>query len=470
MKSNYENHLSNVLQEVNAISPSYCVAKWKQVTMHLHNGHTHSCHHPSTHLIPLEEIKNNSKALHNTSYKKVQRKLMLEGERPTECEYCWKAEDSGNKFSDRIYKSSDTTWAYEHLQEIATLPWHQDVDPSYVEVSFSSVCNFKCSYCSPNISSQWMEEIERHGAYPTSSKFNNLEWLTQTQQIPIPNNQSNPYVDAFWDWWPEMYLQLKHFRITGGEPLLSKNTFKVLDYIIENPNPNLIVSINTNLNPPVELLDKFIEKVNIIQAGNMVKRFHIFTSAEAQGKQAEYIRFGLDYNLFLQNLEKIICEIPKVACTVMCTYNILSIPTFKNFLVDILHLRRKYNYLALENQRAPVMLDIPYLRYPNHQAAYLAPKTFLFFIEEQIKFMNNNKETGHIDWSTAYMGFHEHEIDKLKRILDIMHFEINNPNKNVNLYRKDFVYFVDEHDKRRGTNFLETFPELKEMYTEWKNM
>jgi len=30
------------------------------------------------------------------------------------------------------------------------------------------------------------------------------------------------------------------------------------------------------------------------------------------------------------------------------------------------------------------------------------------------------------------------------------------------------VRFVDEHDIRRGTNFLETFPELKEFYNQIK--
>jgi hypothetical protein len=33
----------------------------------------------------------------------------------------------------------------------------------------------------------------------------------------------------------------------------------------------------------------------------------------------------------------------------------------------------------------------------------------------------------------------------------------------------DFVKFVDEHDKRRGTNFIETFPELEKMYNNVKN-
>ncbi len=43
-----------------------CMAKWTQVTIHLQNGHTHSCHHPATHKISLSELKDNPTALHNT--------------------------------------------------------------------------------------------------------------------------------------------------------------------------------------------------------------------------------------------------------------------------------------------------------------------------------------------------------------------------------------------------------------------
>ena len=84
-------------KQLDSVSPSFCLAKWQQVTIHLQNGHTHSCHHPQTHKIPLEEIKENPSALHNTEYKKQQRKLMLEGKRPDECSYCWKVEDSKGK-------------------------------------------------------------------------------------------------------------------------------------------------------------------------------------------------------------------------------------------------------------------------------------------------------------------------------------------------------------------------------------
>ena len=49
--------------------------------------------------------------------------------------------------------------------------------------------------------------------------------------MPYKQSDHNPYVEAFWEWWPDLYKDLHTFRITGGEPLLSKDTFKVLEYI-----------------------------------------------------------------------------------------------------------------------------------------------------------------------------------------------------------------------------------------------
>jgi organic radical activating enzyme len=467
---NYQQHLHNTKAELDSVSNSFCVAKWKQVTMHLQNGHTHSCHHPKPHVVPLDEIKINPTALHNSEFKKHQRRLMLEGVRPSECDYCWRVEDSNNRatddsqsiYSDRIYKSADK-WALPFIQDIVNKPWDDNVDPSYVEVSFGNVCNFKCSYCAPHISSQWMEEIERFGAYPTSTSFNNLEWLKSQNMLPIPNREENPYVDAFWEWWPKMYNNLQHFRITGGEPLLNKNTFKVLDYIIENPNPNLEVSINTNMNPPDELFDKFLEKVKIIINEKKLKKFKLFTSAEAHGKQSEYIRFGMDYDKWLSNIHRTFKEIPSITFTVMSTYNILSLTTYTKFLDDILHIKRRY--VSHDTNSNPMLLDIPYLRYPDHQAIFIMEPEMISRLFDQVTHMYQNLE--YKNWyGTANCGFYEHEADKLKRIYNIM--KDYKPNEWTNNNRKDFVKFVDEHDHRRGTNFLETFPELGEFYNRCK--
>ena len=63
---------------LNNVSPSFCTAKWLQTTLLLQNGYNHSCHHPSPHKIPLEELKDNPAALHNSRFKKAQRAMMLE--------------------------------------------------------------------------------------------------------------------------------------------------------------------------------------------------------------------------------------------------------------------------------------------------------------------------------------------------------------------------------------------------------
>ena len=452
--------------QLDAVSPSFCLAKWKQVTLHLQTGHNHSCHHPKTHKTPLEELKANPSALHNTEFKKQQRDLMLQGQRPLECDYCWRVEDSSpNKqvLSDRYTKSYEP-WAQDFMQEVLDKR-NENINPSYMEVSFSNVCNFKCSYCAPEISSKWMEEIKQYGAYPTSTQFNNLENVERQNKMPIPHKDPNPYVDAFWEWWPELYKDLRVFRITGGEPLMAKDTFKVLDYIIENPNPEIKININSNLCVPKNILDKFIEKAKRIQDKQLIKEFQVYTSCEAKGSKAEYIRHGLDYNQWLDNCRRILSEIPNSKLTNMATYNALSVTSFQEFMQDWLQLRREF--MTGPERRNPISLDVSYLRWPWHQNIFILPKPYIKMIESQVTWMYHNKEVG--DWPPLCgNGFYDHEINRMKRIYYVAK-QGADQSFNVKQSQQDFVKFVDEHDKRRGTNFLHTFPEMAGLYIDTKN-
>lgn len=452
------------IENIDPVSCTFCTAKWKQVTLHLHNGHTHSCHHPTSHKIPIDELVNNPSALHNTNFKKLQRKKMLNGERPDECDYCWRVEDSApDALSDRAYKSFEP-WAKPYIQDIISKPWDDNVNPSYLEVSFSSACNFKCSYCSPQVSSKWMEEIQQHGPYNTSRRYNDINWLKQNDAMPIPVREHNPYVEAFWKWWPDVSKDLKHFRITGGEPLLAKDTFKILDDLIENPKPDLEFSVNSNMCVPDSVFNLFIEKIKVIGKERKVKKLKIFTSAEAYGTQAEYIRHGLNYNQWISNIRRVLDEVPNCTFTCMSTFNVLSIFTFEKFLQDILDLKLTYGGAGKE---IPIILDTPYLRYPNHQAIFIAePEWKEMYLVPQLQFIQSNLEDMHVR-GKENMGFYQWEADKFKRILDIINEE-NLSNEKLTQDRLDFITFVDEHDKRRGTDFLTTFPEMKAAYNKWK--
>lgn len=442
--------LQYVKSRLDQIGPGMCLAKWKQVTIHLPTGHTHSCHHPKTHVIPIDEIKRNPSALHNTSFKKSLRKEMMTGERPSECQYCWNVEDGTDRddvFSDRVYKSGDP-WAHPYVDEVLDAGWEKDVDPSYLEISFSYGCNFKCSYCSPEISSKWMEEIKEYGGYPTHLTYNHLKQFEHDQKMPIPEREENPYVDAFWQWWPTMYPSLHTFRITGGEPLMTKHTFRVLDYIIANPNPNLELGINSNLGVPKKLIDEFIAKIKIIHEKKAVKSITVYTSCEAEGARAEYIRFGLDYWEWLDNCHLLLTQSPLTNLIVMSTYNALSVTSYDAFLYDFLNLKKQYT-----TSDRWVGIDIPYLRNPEWMTMSILSDDYLARTAKSLEFMQANST-----WYTEY------EISRMQRVYSLFESQLNNPMPELGIWRKDFVLFVDEHDRRRSTNFLDTFPEMLPFY------
>ena len=456
MLNNVFDKTKNKLDEVGC---GMCLAKWTQVTLHLQMGHTHSCHHPATHFIPLDELKDNPSALHNTNYKKLQRKQMLEGGKPKECDYCWNIEDSSNAFSDRIYKSSEP-WSAPYFEEIKKLGWEQNYNPKYVEVAFSNHCNFKCSYCGPSFSSQWMQEIEQHGGYKTSTGFNNLDYLKASKMLPISHREENPYVDAFWKWWPDLYRDLHTFRITGGEPLLAKDTFKVLDYIIEQPEPNrkLNLSLNTNLGVPDKLFNSFVDKIKRIIDKNRVNEVILFTSADTWGPQAEYIRNGLVFNHWWDRINLLLKEIEPLTIIIMSTYNALSVPNYKELITNVAKLKEEYHN-PYRYYGSSVMLDSSYLRWPPHQTVKILGKEWNNLVKEQAQLMDFHEQTR---VGLDGFGFTDIEINKLNRIYDWMLVEENRHDLLKN--RKDFRIFIDTHDKRRGTNFLKTFPEFEELY------
>jgi organic radical activating enzyme len=433
--------------KLNSISPTFCLAKWKQVTVHLESGLTHSCHHCPAHIIPLDELRKNVGSLHNTKYKKSIRKDMFDGKVIDECEYCNSIEKNSKHFSDRIFKS-DCNWAIDYFDEIVKNKWEYNPNPTYLEVSFSSVCNCSCIYCSPTFSSGWVKEIEKFGPYPTSCSTRSFS------SSPIPeymNKHENPYIDAFWEWFPKIYQGLYEFRITGGEPLLHKDFYKVLDYLIKNPNKNIRISINSNFTCKEKLFDKFINKIKKLD--ELGYKLDIYTSCEAYGSMAGYIRNGLEWDMLVNNCNRILNEVPNCHLLFMATYNILSITTFTKFLEFVYDLKIK--------NKARVYMDIPHLLSPPYLAANIITKDFLKYIEESVTFMFRNREFS--NWSVlSHMGFYDFEIEKLIRIYRMVSAKPENIGCMKN--RRDFRVFIDEYDRRYNRNFVEEYPEYKDFY------
>jgi len=450
--SQYFEDSKNVLDELNKISPSFCLAKWYNVSIHIPSGKTHSCYHPPSHAIPIEELQKNSSALHNTKYKKEQRQKMLQGERPEECSFCWDIEDQGN-ISDRAYRSRDVF--DPELIPLAQI--EEDPQPRYMEVNFNQACNLKCAYCSPHLSTEWYKEVKKFGGYELIGRtHNDPRWV---DSLGIDNSPDNPYVKAFWDWFPEVYPTLKTFRMTGGEPLMDKNTFKVFEYVIQNPNPSLHLSITSNCCPPKGQWQTFMERLKEITDKNAIDHFMLFCSLDSWGEQAEYIRSGLDFEVLKQNIQQYLTESSKHSITFIITANILSLPNWMEYIRNIHSLRCNLN-----TDRQLVWFDTPMLHDPNWMSMKLASDDELKPLLASIEFMKANIETSHC----RYKGFKDFEIDKVQRLYDWAKTPMNKEEKTIAM--KNFDIYFKEHDRRRNTDIRKMFPELKNFIIECENL
>jgi len=449
--------LSAAEQMKDNLGPALCLAKWQQVSLHLTTGHTNSCYHPPLHKIELSDIQNNPAGLHNTAHKREQRVIMLKNERPSECQYCWNMEDLG-KLSDRHYRSGEP-WAAVDFEKIKNSTGKEnDVIPSYVEVNFNNACNLKCSYCSPQFSSSWGDEANRHGAFPTATPHNAPEHFTGARRV-IPAREHNPYVEAFWQWWPDLYPKLQHFRMTGGEPLMDRNTHRVLDYVIEHPSPHLHLNVTSNFSVEENLWNKYLDKVKRICDGR-IEHFMQYVSLDAFAHRAEYIRHGLDFRLLWDRVNQFLTEVPEYSSvTFIITMNNLSVTSLTDLMSAIYGLRRIYSKTY---QR--VWFDTPVLRDPAWQSLQILPESYAEQLETTWAFMLNPCK--HEPNPNPLHLFKDYEIDRLDRDIAWMREGQKIDPAVLNKRKADFYRFFSEHDRRRGTDFNLIFPEMRSFWAE----
>jgi organic radical activating enzyme len=432
---------------MNEVSPTFCLAKWHHTTIYLQTGETHSCYHPPPHKISLEEIIVDPSSLHNTNQKKMERLEMLNGGKPSGCNYCWNIESLGDEYiSDRKERNA-SIYTPERYQQIKEGDWDQNINPQYIEISFGNECNFKCGYCHPKHSSSYHKEIKDHGPYTmVKNHRNDIDWFK------IYEEETNPYVEAWWRWWPEVRKTLTILRITGGEPLLQQSTWRLLADLEKNPLPNLELNINSNFGVKPILIDRLIERVNSLLSQNKIKSFKIFTSMDTWGPQAEYIRTGLDIKEWEKNFDTYLTKTTQ-PITFMITFNILTVTNFQSLLEKILEWRTKYNgYDQTQWQR--IRFDTPFLKEPLQYDMNILPKDeFMPYMNRHLKFIKDNMD------DKNRSKFSELEYEKFLRVVKYMEKTEYTKEKLIE-GRRDFSNWFKEYDRRRGTNFKKTFPEL----------
>ena len=426
-------------------SASFCGAKWYNATIWLGSGMTTSCHHPLPHKVEAQDVIANPKALHNTIQKKKERFMMQKGKRPKGCEYCWKIEDSSpDAISDRPYKSM--IYSEEDLWFANAIMPDVDVDLKTLEIAFDRTCNFACSYCNPAFSTTWAKDIKTNGPYTDLTSdgrghFTHDHGSSQLYRV----GEENPYVEAFFKWWEsDLKNTLQELRITGGEPTMSADFWRLIDWFKYNKS-NVKLAINSNLGAKKELIDK------LIAASHDIPHVELYTSCEATGAVAEYNRDGMVWRDWIDNVNRLFEEGNFKALHIMATINGLC-------LTDITHFLDYTMMLKESNGKGTLAVTLNILRFPSFQSPLVLPMEYR---KEVIARLNS--------WYVKNCEsplLHDMEREHILRL--IKYLENNNtPHtgaSDIEALQKDFKRFYSQYDARRGKDFGKTFPSLKDWY------
>lgn len=427
---------------LNSKSASFCGAKWGNSTLWLGSGETSSCHLPPVHKIDPEQILLDPAKLHNTDHKIKMRQLMKDGHKPSECDYCWKIESMGTDYiSDRVFKSLQFT--PEEMQKWFDKPADARIIPPTLEVMFDRTCNFACSYCNANFSTTWERDIKKHGNYDLETSGGGAFKHDGTVNNCYEKTE-NPYIKAFWEWWPELSKELRTLRVTGGEPLMSTDVWKLIDLFAEEKY-QFELGINTNLGAKKSIIDKLIER------SHDINNLTLFTSMETTGAQAEYIRDGLNYESWCDNVERILGESNVKRIVVMMTINAMCLFNITDFMDQVMIWKKKY--------RNRISMSINFLRFPAFQSLTVLP--------------DNLREKSHQQLSDWYqvnrdepnlMFTEKSDIERLISYVDVIETP-HSYDTDLEKNRSDFKKFYTQYSSRRNKP-IDVFPEE---FLQWFN-
>lgn len=370
---------------------------------------------------------------------------MQRGQRPPGCDYCWKIEDIGrDNISDRVYKSK--IYRIEDLNRAYATPADQDVDLKTLEIAFDRTCNFACSYCNPVFSTVWVNDIKKNGPYQglASDTLNHYTHSFDGSQLFKPG-EKNPYVEAFFKWWEsDLHRTLEELRVTGGEPLMSGDTWRLLEWFSSH-DTDMRFALNSNLGAKPELIDRLLDYTR------KIKHFHLYTSNESIGTQAEYIRDGLVWNEWKNNVERFLDEQRLEGLHIMSTINALCLESLTQFLDLAMSWKMKY-------PAANINFTLNILRTPGFQSPLVLSDDL------RMQFCGELR-----DWFARNTGnrfLKSMEINHIQRLIDYLNV-VKTPHGEAfdrDRLQHDFKSFYQQYDQRRGKDFVSAFPRMAQWY------
>ena len=289
-------------------------------------------------------------AWNHESVKEIRRK-MLDGERVSNCQDCYDAEDHG---VDSHRTSSNRVFELEHGITQAQFS-SEEVDISNLitlDLRLGNTCNLKCIMCRPNESHKWFDDIQElkkvslpqivssDVEYKNNYNRNDYNWITN---------------ELFWTNIDSILPNIKEFIFGGAEPYMLKEVKALLKKAIDMElAKQLTIRFHTNgtylTEEDFELLKHF-------------KRIQLMFSVDGVDQINHFLRYPAEWDKVITNINRNEQYGKNIESYILC-----SLTSVSAFYLDQL-----YDYVAAQNWKKLPIENIILGRV--HNPIYLNPQT-----------------------------------------------------------------------------------------------
>lgn len=397
---------------------SFCMMPW----VHLHafpDGRAYPCC-MSDYWHPVGDLrKHTMREVWNQDPLKEMRRKMLNGEKCKECSKCYERED--NDFFSMRYESNRT---YGHNIPDVDLTHEDGTHPEfhirYWDVRFSNLCNMKCRSCGPIFSSQWYNDhVKLTGKKPDvlGREMARIEYAGGDEDSII--QQMDEHIP---------YLEQVYFA--GGEPLIMKEHYYLLEKLIENEQFETCIQYNTNFSE-LRYKDK-----HVFDYWKHFRTVGVGASLDASGARGELMRKGTDWAQAVANRRLMMEKVPHVDFYIAATISAMNI-------LHILDFHKEWVELGLIQ---PKDFNVNICQGPDWYRIDIFPEDF----KNEVIIPAYER---HLEWLEPQDPL-ERATGGFRGVLNMLRSSDG---------KQHFAKFKEEiakYDNLRGEDFWATFPEL----------
>jgi len=402
-------------------SKHFCMLPW----MHMHafpDGRAYPCC-LSDYWHPLGDLrKHTMEEVWNQDPYKQMRRNMLEDKPCKECTKCYEQEQHG-AFSMR--NDSNRNYGH-HIAEVEqTLEdgTNPDFKIRYWDVRFSNLCNFRCRTCGPIFSSNWYDDHVK--------LYNRVPDVLKRDMARVEYTAGDE--DAMLEQMEQHIPYLEQVYFAGGEPLIMKEHYYLLEKLIEHGKTDVRIQYNTNFS------EMRFKSKHVFDYWKHFTNVSVGASLDAMGPQAELIRKGADWEQTVENRQRMLTEVPHVDFYVSSTVSAMN-------SLHVLDFHRTWTDLGLIQAKD---WNINICQSPEWYRIDLLPKEF----KDAVVIPAYEK---HIEWLAPQDSL-QRATTGYKSLVKLM--QANDASHLLPRFNEE----IEKLDRVRNENFYEVFPELKVM-------